>query len=402
MNTKTYLRDLAKRQLELAEHPDNKALEREWYEHNALRGKRAMVVFEEETCKQDFYVPQCENPEERFLEAQLLQNIRAHELVGDDKVIPNFVRIPVQLDIKLFGVEQHRVVASEGLGFHDEPILTDLDEDLEKLSPSVFSFNEAATRGLEALAQDTFGDLLPPRRVNERNQWHFTPTQHVVNLMGMENMFFAMYDTPESFHALMKFLVEDFRRLLRWEEEHGLLFANAGNDYMGSGSFCFNRELAQEGPALSTQTWGHMNSQETVGISPEMYAEFIFPYYAETAREFGLLYYGCCEPVHPIWDSCISKLPNLRKVSISPWCDESIMAQRLSGANVIYSRKPSPNFLGVTPDFDEEAFTAYIKNTVSLTRDCHVEYIFRDVYTLHQNTDKARRAVELVRRLTQE
>lgn len=104
--------------------------------------------------------------------------------------------------------------------------------------------------------------------------------------------------------------------------------------------------------------------------------------------------------MHPIWDDYISKLPNLRKVSISPWCDEEIMSQRLAGSKVIYSRKPSPNFLGVTPAFDEEAFTAYIKNTVERTRGCHTEFIFRDVYTLHGNTGKARRAAEIVRRLT--
>lgn len=400
MNTREYLRNLALRQRELAESPENKKLEQAWYAHNALKGDHPMVVFEEDTCKQEFFTPQCEDPDERFLESQLLQTIRARELVGDDKVVPGHVDIPVQIDAKLFGVEQKRTVAAEGLGFHDEPVLEDLDEDLSKLSPSVFSFNEEATRRLEEKAHDLFGDILPTRRVNAYNRWHFTPTQHVVNLMGMENMFYAMYDTPESFHELMKFLVADFKRLLRWEEENGLLFANAGNDYMGSGSYCFNRELKQEGTARSIETWGHMNSQETVSISPDMYGEFIFPYYAETAKEFGLLYYGCCEPVHPIWKDYVSKLPNLRKVSISPWCDEAVMAEYLTGANVIYSRKPSPNFLGVTPEFDEEAFTAYVKNTVELTKGCHTEFIFRDVYTLHGNTEKARRAVEIVRSLT--
>lgn len=217
--------------------------------------------------------------------------------------------------------------------------------------------------------------------------------------MGMENLFLAMFDAPEALHRLMAFLVEDMRRLLRWEEQEGLLFANAGNDYMGSGSFCFNRELPASGPVVSTQTWGHSNSQESVGISPEQYAEFVFPYIQEIAREFGLFYYGCCEPVDPIWDDCLCKLPNLRKVSISAWCDEEKMAERLSKAPVIYSRKPSPNFLGVDHVLDEEAFRAYIKRTIDLTRGCHVEIIFRDIYTLHGNPDKARRAVEIVRSL---
>lgn len=399
MDEKQYLRDLAQRQAELAAHPDNAALAQAWYDHNSLRGQRPMVVFEEETCKQEFFQLQCEDPLARYVEGQLLQTIRAKELIGDDKVVPDFFRVPVQIESQFFGVERHRTVAAEGLGYHDEPVLVNLEEDLSKLRPSEFHYNKAATERLENFAGDILGDVLPLRRVNELNQWHFAPTQHVVNLMGMENLFLAMFDAPEALHRLMAFLVEDMRRLLRWEEQEGLLFANAGNDYMGSGSYCFNRELPTSGPVVSTQTWGHSNSQESVGISLEQYAEFVFPYIQEIAREFGLFYYGCCEPVDPIWDDCLCKLPNLRKVSISAWCDEEKMAERLSKAPVIYSRKPSPNFLGVDHVLDEEAFRAYIKRTIDLTRGCHVEIIFRDIYTLHGNPDKARRAVEIVRSL---
>lgn len=399
MNERDYLRGLAMRQAELAAKPENEKLAREWYEHNSLCGKRPMVVFEEDTCVQEFVAPVCETPMARALEARLLQTIHAKEMIGDDKVVPDYIEVPVNIRAELFGVHQHRVIAAEGLGYHDEPVLVDLEEDLEKLSPSVFTFDKAETERREDYINDMIGDILPTKRINTLNRWHFALTQHVVNLMGMENFFVAMYDTPDEVHQLMRFLVDDCKRLLRWEEENGLLFANAGNDYMGSGSFCFNRELAQSGSTVSTQTWGHTNSQESVGVSPEMYEEFIFPYLSELAGEFGLLYYGCCEPVHPIWDRCVSKLPHLRKVSISAWCDEAFMAERLAGANVIYSRKPSPNFLGVSEQLDEDAFRAYMKNTIDLTRGCHTEIIFRDIYTLHGRPEKAKRAVEIVKSL---
>ena len=38
MNTALYLRDLAKRQLELAHEPENEARRQRWYRHNALQG----------------------------------------------------------------------------------------------------------------------------------------------------------------------------------------------------------------------------------------------------------------------------------------------------------------------------------------------------------------------------
>ncbi len=145
--------------------------------------------------------------------------------------------------------------------------------------------------------------------------------------------------------------------------------------------------------------WGFMDSQETVSISPEMFGEFFFPYYNEVAKNFGLLSYGCCEPVHPIWEKYISKLAGLRKVSISPWCDEDYMGQALKGSNVIYHRKPSPNFVGVDIELDEAAYSEHIKKTLTCAKGCKLEFSFRDIYTLGGRPGKPRRAVEILRNL---
>ena len=73
------------------------------------------------------------------------------------------------------------------------------------------------------------------------------------------------------------------------------------------------------------------------------------------------------------------------------------MAQQLSNSNVIYSRKPSPNFIGIEKNFDEQAFKEYINKTKSLTKDCKTEYIFRDIYKLYGNLDKIKKAVEIAK-----
>jgi hypothetical protein len=187
-------------------------------------------------------------------------------------------------------------------------------------------------------------------------------------------------------------------------EKEGLLIANNTNNWLGNGSFGFSRELpvsdVNNGMPLTTRDmWGFMDSQETVSISPDMFGEFFFPYYKDAAESFGLLSYGCCEPVHAIWEKYLSKLPNLRKISISPWCDEEYMGRSLAGSSVIYHRKPSPNFVGVGKELDEEAFSKNILKTIKCAEGCRLEFSFRDVYTLEGRNDKPRRAVEIVRRL---
>ena len=73
------------------------------------------------------------------------------------------------------------------------------------------------------------------------------------------------------------------------------------------------------------------------------------------------------------------------------------MSERLSGCSVVYSRKPSPNYIGVQKEFDEEEFRKYIRHTVQLTRNCKTEFIFRDIYKLHGNLEKLGKAVQIVR-----
>ncbi len=402
---KKHLRELAKRQREYANLPVMAERTRLWILHNRLQGERPMVVMEEGTFLGELLPPpQCESPAAAMIERQLAHSIAVHERIDDDKVIPDFFDVGLSIDVTWFGHTPKRTVASEGLGFHVTPLIEQIGRDFDKLGPSVFRFDAEHTDRFADAVNETIGDILPIRRKNHINHWCFGITQHMVNLMGMENMLCAMMDEPEEFHRLMRFITDELLRFLRWQQENGLLPLNNGNDYMGSGSYCFfDGPLGEPvcGPVRSVDLWGHLNSQESVGISARMYREMIFPYYAELAAQFGLLYYGCCEPVNAIWDDCLSHLPNLRKVSISPWCDEDFMAQRLAGSRTIYSRKPSPNFIGVHPALDADAFRAHIRKTADLTKGCKTEYIFRDIYTLSGNPGKVKEAVRITRELTQ-
>lgn len=398
---RAYLRELAKRQKEISNLPVMAERERRWFRHNSLEGGMPMIVMEEETFINDLLPKaRCETPEARQIERQLQTNIAVHEQIDDDKVIPSFFTVSFPIHQKLLGQEPKLTRAATGSGFHIDPLFETLEEGLEKLRPSTFSLNAEKDKIFCGLAEDVIGDILPIKRINSFNFWNFGITHIAVSLMGMENMYCAMMAEAENFHRFMNLITEDRIRCLRWQEKEGLLRLNNGNDYMGSGSYCFTKELPRldtgEG-VRSTDTWGHLNSQESVGLSPAMYKEFIYPYYERLAKEFGLVYYGCCESVHTVWDDCLSGLPGLRKVSISPWCDEALMAERLKNGRIIYSRKPSPNFIGIEAAFDEEAFSAAMRHTAKATRDCHVEVIFRDIYTLCGNLGKVRRAVDLAR-----
>ena len=123
--------------------------------------------------------------------------------------------------------------------------------------------------------------------------------------MGLEAMMINLLDHPDEMSVLFNFITADMLALLDSQVSRSLLQLNNGNDYIGSGSYGFTGELPGPdfmtgGQVRSTDLWGNINSKESVGISPDMFEEFIFPSCVELAKRFGLVYYGCCEPVHTI------------------------------------------------------------------------------------------------------
>jgi hypothetical protein len=140
--------------------------------------------------------------------------------------------------------------------------------------------------------------------------------------------------------------------------------------------------------------WGLSESQETVGISPEMFGEFVFPYQLPLISRFGLSCYGCCEPLEKRWQY-VSQIPNLRRVSVSPWSDQETMSRQLQD-NYIFSRKPHPALVSMS-NWDEDEITSDLMKTLDIRKGRNVELILKDVHTLSNEPWRLGRWVELAR-----
>ncbi|MCF6175133.1 MAG: hypothetical protein L3J71_05165 [Victivallaceae bacterium] len=404
---KVYLRELAKKHHGYANAPIMEERRKLWYKHNALQGERPMVVMEHGGFQQDIMPPlRCLSPVAVMIETQLLMAIINYEMINDDKVISPFFTVYWQISFSLFDmtIELKHAADSDGRerGYGWEPPISDLAHGLPTLKPSTWQVDREQTLATKVAVEEIIGDIMPVKIKNNTLQWFFGLSCSVVKLMGMENMLFAMLDTPAEFTELMSRIANDHLAFVRWQEQEDLLTLNNENDYAGAGSFGFTNELPTaeckaSGNVTMKDLWLNTNSQESVGISPDMYEALIFPHYIDIAEHFGLVYYGCCEPVHDIWDSCISQLPNLRKVSVSAWCNEEIIGPKLAGSNVIYSRKPSPNFIAVDQVFNETVFSDHIAHTLKSAKGCTLEIIFRDIMTLVGDRTRPGKAVQIVR-----
>jgi hypothetical protein len=406
---RAWLRELAKKQAEYAALPIMAKRKQMWYDLNDGRsGARPPVIIETGTFNRDFLpakVFRCKSETGQAIERQLLANIRNHELIDDDKVISDTFDIGWFVDYDDLGVEikVESVKDAEGVatGYHIENPIKNLERDFHLLGKPRYAVDRPKTRAWQQFIEELLGEFLKVR-IRGGICGNTMLTQRVVVLMGMEAFFMAMYDTPEAVHRLMAELRDRTLQSMRWGESEGLMVLNNENQTSFGSSFNYTTKLPPPGarkdaPPRLSDMWGCSNSQETVGVSREMFREFCLPYYRAVCEPMGLLYYGCCEPVHPLWEE-VRQLPHLKKVSISKWCDQRFMGNALRGTEIVFSRKPDPNYLSVDATLNEEAWAAHIRETLEATREVFLEFIVRDVYTVHGNLNNPRRAVEIARR----
>ncbi len=405
------LRTLARRQAEIAALPVMADRRRLWTDMNdAKPGARPPFAIESGSFDRDFMpdsIFQCRSDYGRRLERGFLRHIRHQEILNDDHVCPDTLDMGWHVWHDEFGIKipTEYVKDAEGVvtGYHFDCPIKDLNTDgFAMVKPATFGVKREETLEEKAFLEEAFGDLLPVV-IRSGTFGNGSVTQRLMRLLSMEAFFLAMYDCPDKLQELLALLRDNAMRMSRWAEAEGLLVLNHGNQCTCGTCYNFTTLLPRRevtpGQIRLSDMWGTLDSQETVGVSPEIFHDQIFPHYRALAEMFGLVYWGCCEPADPLWESSLSMLPNLKAVSISRWADQRYMAEALEGTGIIFSRKPNPNLLGVDVVLNEATWAAEIRETLEITagRNLPVEFVVRDVYSMHGNLNKPRRAVEIAR-----
>jgi hypothetical protein len=379
------LRTLAGKVAELAARPVETEKRALWLAHNALRPTRPVVFCDPEVGWTEIILPEnqvCQNPMARQWEFQLKREIFWGEQMKDDRVIEPFFTIPHVHRDPNWGVQEQRIETSgeKRTAYTWKPPIT-AEVDWEQVKAPTLAVDFVATSRLAELARQIFGDLLA---VQVRTQWWWTlgMTWTLINLRGLEQFMFDLTERPEFVHRMMTTLRDGTLAMLDELEKSNLLAPNWDGTYVGSGGFGWSDELPNPdfcGMVRPKDMWGFAESQETVGVSPRMFEQFIFPYQLQILERFGLNCYGCCEPLDKRWH-IVERIPRLRRVSVSPWSDRRRMAEFL-GSRYILSMKPNPaDMAGGT--LDEDRIRAVLRQGLEITRGCRVEVILKDVTTM--------------------
>lgn len=395
------LRELAKKVAELAAKPLQQQKAQRWKDHHALKVTPPLIFCDPEDAWYELIPADellCRGNLARIWEFKLRKEIYWAEKICDDRVVlPTFSVHYVWTKTKR-GLDAKVIGGGDGCAYNWEAPLKDSYDAIEALKPARLQVDLMRTHMIEALAHDVFDGILEVK-LEGVYWWSLGMTTDLVMLRSFENVLYDFYDHPDEIHRVMAFLRDENLEMLDFLERNHLLTLNNGGDFHGTGGYAWTDELPAagfDGDVRTGDMWGFCESQETSGVSPELFAEFIFPYQLDMLRRFGLNIYGCCEPLDARWDS-IRSIPRLRKVTVSPWSNNEVMAEYL-GKDYVFCKKVNPARIA-TAAIDEDAIRRELRTAVDAAKryDCRVEILMRDVLTVACNPGNSVRWVQIAR-----
>ena len=391
---KEIMRGLAAAVAQIASLPVQEEKRKLWRKLNALNPERPMVMIDQvcwnEMNIDDELTLRCVDDECRLYEQQLRRTLFQWKRFPVDMVVESFIRVPMAIQNSGFGIDIQEDTAvtdsTNDVVSHLYENQFQTEEDLEKIKVPEVSHDKAESERRLAVAHALFDDLLDVKL------WGADPYlslwDPIATWMGIENALYTLIDKPDYMHRLLTRMTDGYLSMLDQLEEQGLL---CGPQSLIHCTGAYIDELPAPGfdPAKprTKDLWMFGLAQMLGSVSPKMFKEFEVAYASQICERFGLVYYGCCDPLHDRMDQ-VRMIPNVRKVSMSPWVDEARGAAEIGG-DFVYSRKPNPVFVAmdhINPDQIREDLTK--TRDICLEHACPLEFILKDISTVRYEPNR--------------
>ncbi|MBP3388684.1 MAG: hypothetical protein J6K98_02285 [Clostridia bacterium] len=395
------LRELAQTYMEYASLPVQQEKRRLWMCLNGLQMQKPMVAIDQmpwhELDVDGSLVCRVKDPYFREVEWNLRMQIYKWEHLPADMVLNPYILLPRPIQNTGYGIEMVRhtrttdvnnsVVGQHFINQLEEP------EDIEKIKIPQVSIDRAYEAELRATAERIFEGIAPVRM--QGVTMHVGLWDFITQWMGVENCYIELMDRPEFMHAIMERLTTATIAMIEQINEQKLYGVN---DSMCHCSYTFDETLPgkncdRENP-ITSDGWAFGLAQLFTAVSPAITAEFEVPYMQRIFPYFGSIYYGCCDRLDDRLD-VVARMPNIRKISCSPWSDREHFAEVLP-KQYIMSNKPNPALLA-EESFDEEAVRADLRRTIRAAQENHIglEMILKDISTVRYEPQRLWRWSEI-------
>ena len=392
----TVLRRLAGEWAAIAALPVHREKAELWRRLNDRQSVRPMVWINEipwhEMDVHGELTLRCVHPWARDQERDLRRTLYQWRHLPGDMIVNDFLPCPLALHSTDFGILEDVDLArtdaeSDIVSRHFHKQIFDF-ADLDKIRMPVLTHNTQATEFRYRAMCDLYADILPVRKTGQTHIW-FTPWDYLIRWWGIEEAMVDMVERPELIHAAVERMVDAWLVELDQFIALNALALDADNTRIGSGGYGYVSTLP--GPAYDPtrvqphNMWGCSNAQIFSEVSPDMHWQFALQHDLRWLSRWGLNYYGCCEPLDGKAD-LLQRIPNLRKVSVTPWCRTERAVATL-GPHWVLSRKPNPAILA-GDDWHPEHARQDLREFLEQARGCHVELIMKDISTVRRQPQR--------------
>jgi hypothetical protein len=385
-NDRAILRELASRVAGIAALPVQEEKKRLWRKLNGLNPERPMVTIDQ-VCWGEMDIDakltlRCEDRECRDYEAGFRRVLYQWEYFPVDMVVEPFIKVPKAVHNSGFGVttQEHTLAAYESAEVlsHKYDNQFNSVDDVMKLQIPVITHDAAETQGRMERAHWLFDGIMPLRE--EGFDPYLSIWDPLAMWMSVEGALYGLVDKPDMMQALAQRIVEGYMSELDQLEEQGLLCHSQALIHC-TGAFTddlpapgFNAEKPR-----TLDIWMFGLAQMFSTVSPAMFEEYEINYMIPIFERFGLVYYGCCDPLDGKMNE-VRKIPHLRKISMSPWAHKERGAEQI-GRDYVFSNKPNPAFVSL---FNEETIRKDLEETRAICDKygCPLEFIFKDISTV--------------------
>jgi len=160
-----YLRELAKKQLDIANGEEMKKKEALWYAHNDCKTREPAVTLERGTFNREFehlWQPKCQNETARNIEYYFHSNMVQYEYIHDDVVMPKEYAAVIGAWVHPFNIDvKYERSIGETLSYKIDYEIKDLESDFHKLQKSPIGCNFDGAVSHKEFVEDIVGDLMP-------------------------------------------------------------------------------------------------------------------------------------------------------------------------------------------------------------------------------------------------
>ena len=392
------LRELGEKIADIGSLPIQQKRAQMWSQLNRLEDSKPMVWMDD-ICWNEMDVDgelqlQTSSRFCQRLEAELRQTIYQWDHMPGDMVVEPVIYSPLVLTNTGIGIsveedtikkEDDSLVAS-----HRYHVQIKDEDDIEKIRMPEITHHEKKSEENYQTYHDIFDGILTVKKRGTPGLY-FGLWDDIIRLTDFQQVLLDLVIRPDYLHKLVDRFVTAYLHCLDQYETLNLLALNNTNVRIGSGGYGYTNELPQSdynpNHTRTVDMWGNSKAQPFDGVSPEMHEQFALKYERRWLERFGLTYYGCCEPLHGKID-ILRSIPNLRKISISPWADINEAARQISNDYVI-SLKPNPTILATgkwNPGSARDELESKLK--VAKQYNCKVEILMKDISTVRHEPQR--------------